>query len=118
MQRKGLVKRNMIENDFLAISHVILGQFVSLGIALIVGFGAYYHFKKKFLRMKNIDQLPTKSENSKAWYMVAIFLGIGGGLLMYFILKDDNPKMAKKGLIIATIIFIPIAFLITLALFL
>jgi ABC-type methionine transport system permease subunit len=45
----------------------------------------------------------TKS-NNKAWYLAPIFLGIIGGLIMYLILKDENPKMAKKGLILSIVI--------------
>jgi hypothetical protein len=48
-------------------------------------------------------------QHSKAWYLVPIFLGIIGGLIMYLILKDDNLSMAKKGLylgIILTVVFV------------
>ena len=41
---------------------------------------------------------------SKAWYLLSIFLGILGGLAMYFIIKDDNRQMAKNGLILSIIL--------------
>ena len=37
-------------------------------------------------------------KNTKAWYILPIFFGVIGGLIMYFILKDKNPKMAKTSL--------------------
>ena len=52
------------------------------------------------------------------WYLVPIFLGILGGLIMYLIVKDDDKKMAKNGLIlsivltvIGLIIYIPLMIL-------
>lgn len=44
----------------------------------------------------------TKS-NSNLWYLAPIFLGIIGGLIMYMVLKEENPKMAKKGLIVSLV---------------
>ena len=41
---------------------------------------------------------------SKAWYLVPIFFGIIGGLVMYLVLKDQDGKMAKKGLIVGIIL--------------
>lgn len=32
-----------------------------------------------------------------AWYFVPVFLGIIGGVIMYFAVKDNDNKMAKKG---------------------
>lgn len=42
--------------------------------------------------------------NTNAWYLAPIFLGIIGGLIMYLVLKDENPKMAKKGLILSLVL--------------
>jgi YVTN family beta-propeller protein len=41
---------------------------------------------------------------SKAWYLVPIFFGIMGGLIMYLVLKDENMRMAKKGLVLGIIL--------------
>jgi RsiW-degrading membrane proteinase PrsW (M82 family) len=41
---------------------------------------------------------------SKAWYLLPIFFGILGGLVMYFIVRDDNKQMAKNGLILSVIL--------------
>lgn len=41
---------------------------------------------------------------SKAWYLLPIFLGIIGGLIMFFVLKDEDRKMAKKGLILSLVL--------------
>ena len=38
------------------------------------------------------------------WYLAPIFLGILGGIVMYLVIKDDDPKMAKKGLIVGLIL--------------
>jgi RsiW-degrading membrane proteinase PrsW (M82 family) len=43
---------------------------------------------------------------SKAWYLLPIFFGILGGLVMYFIVRDDNKQMAKNGLILSVILSI------------
>jgi len=44
--------------------------------------------------------------HTNAWYLAPIFLGIIGGLIMYLVLKDDNPKMAKKGLVLSIVLVI------------
>jgi hypothetical protein len=41
---------------------------------------------------------------SKAWYLLPIFLGIIGGLIMFFVIKDEDRNMAKKGLILGIIL--------------
>ena len=43
---------------------------------------------------------------SKGWYLLPIFFGILGGLVMYFIVRDDNKQMAKNGLILSVILTI------------
>lgn len=50
--------------------------------------------------------LPTNESNTKLWYLAPIFLGILGGLVMYLVLKDTNPKMAKKGLVVSIAIIL------------
>ena len=34
--------------------------------------------------------LPSEPRNSKAWYLIPIFLGIVGGIIMYVILRQDK----------------------------
>ena len=46
----------------------------------------------------------TIKNHSGMWYLAPIFLGVLGGLVMYLVVKDDDPKMAKKGLIIGLIL--------------
>jgi len=41
---------------------------------------------------------------SKAWYLVPIFFGIIGGVAMYLVLKDEDKKMAKNGLVLGIIL--------------
>lgn len=48
---------------------------------------------------------------SSAWYLVPILFGIIGGLVMFLVLKDQNRRMAKKGLVVG-IIFTVIGFVV------
>ena len=41
---------------------------------------------------------------SKAWYLLPIFFGIIGGLVMYLVIKNEDRKMAKKGIILGIIL--------------
>jgi hypothetical protein len=41
---------------------------------------------------------------SGAWYLVPIFLGIIGGVIMWLALRKEDPRKAKKGLIVAVIV--------------
>ena len=43
------------------------------------------------------------SQRSKAWYLLPIFLGIIGGIIGFFVLRHDSPKMARNCLIIGVI---------------
>lgn len=40
---------------------------------------------------------------SKWWYLLPIFFSIIGGIIAYFILKNSDPKLAKKCLIVGLI---------------
>ncbi len=55
------------------------------------------------------------STRSNWWYLVPIFLGIIGGIIAYFALRNDDHQKAKKclylGLILGTIgVFLQILF--------
>ncbi len=45
------------------------------------------------------DHKPTCNP-SKAWYLIPIFFGIIGGLIMYFVLRKEDKGMAQNCLII------------------
>lgn len=52
---------------------------------------------------------------SNAWFLLPIFLGIIGGVIAYFVLRNDDPKKAKNclylGIVLAIIgIFMNILF--------
>ncbi len=52
---------------------------------------------------------PIKKKRSGAWYLLPIFLTIIGGVIAYFVIKEDDPKKAKNCLylgIILTVIWI------------
>ena len=42
-------------------------------------------------------------QRSKAWYLLPIFLGIIGGIIGFFVFRNDSPKMARNCLIIGII---------------
>ena len=46
------------------------------------------------------------SQRSKAWYLLPIFLGIIGGIIGFFVLRRDSPKMARNCLIIGIIMLV------------
>lgn len=50
------------------------------------------------------DFMNTMSEQnkqrSKAWYLLPIFFGILGGIIGFFVMRHDSPKMARNSLII------------------
>jgi hypothetical protein len=43
---------------------------------------------------------------SGAWYLLPIFLGIIGGVIMWLALKSEDPRKAKRGLIVAVIVHV------------
>jgi hypothetical protein len=43
---------------------------------------------------------------SAAWYLVPIFFGIIGGVIMWLALKSEDPRKAKRGLIVAVIVYV------------
>jgi uncharacterized Tic20 family protein len=42
---------------------------------------------------------------SAAWYLVPIFLTLIGGVIMWLALRKEDPRKAKKGLIVAVIVY-------------
>ena len=47
-------------------------------------------------------------QRSPFWYLLPIFLGIIGGIIVYFGLKNTNKQKAKRALVIGIIISIPL----------
>jgi hypothetical protein len=43
---------------------------------------------------------------SKAWYILPILMGIIGGIIAYFIVKRDDPKLGKNCLKVGIIVFV------------
>jgi hypothetical protein len=41
---------------------------------------------------------------SKAWYILPIFIGIIGGVIAYFAVKNDDPKLGKNCLIVGIVV--------------
>lgn len=46
---------------------------------------------------------PTYQKQSVVWYLLPIFLGVIGGLLAFFIIKEKDPLKAKYCLIIGIV---------------
>jgi hypothetical protein len=45
-------------------------------------------------------------KRSAWWYLLPIFFSIIGGVIAYFVLKEDDPKLAKNCLILGIVITI------------
>lgn len=55
---------------------------------------------------------------SKAWYILPIFIGIIGGIIAYFAVKTDDPKLGKNYLIVGiAVLVINISFFMIMVLF-
>jgi uncharacterized membrane protein (UPF0136 family) len=50
--------------------------------------------------MKSDEKSP-----SKAWYVLPILLAIIGGLIIYFVLRSKDPRMARNGLLLGILVF-------------
>lgn len=54
------------------------------------------------------EELRSASQGTKKrsgwWYLLPIFFSIIGGVIAYFVLKEDDPKLAKNCLILGIII--------------
>ena len=63
-----------------------------------------------------IEEKPARirKERSGAWYLAPIFFGLIGGLVAYFVVRNDEPKLARNCLIIGVIIFV-VVFIIIIA---
>jgi len=58
--------------------------------------------------------LSENKNRSGLWYLLPIFVGIIGGVIAYFVIKDDDPSKAKNCLwlgIILTVIDVVIGWL-------
>lgn len=43
---------------------------------------------------------------SKAWYVLPVFMGIIGGLIAYFAVKNDDPKLGKNCLVVGIVVLV------------
>jgi hypothetical protein len=43
---------------------------------------------------------------SKAWYVLPVFMGIIGGLIAYFVVKNDDPKLGKNCLVVGIVVLV------------
>ena len=45
-----------------------------------------------------------EKRRSNLWFLLPIFLGLIGGIIAYFILRNDDPKKAKNCLYLAIVL--------------
>ncbi|HYL65729.1 MAG TPA: hypothetical protein VEU72_01095 [Nitrosopumilaceae archaeon] len=78
---------------------------IGVGILLVITFLLYRYRSKKesASKMQSINNLPFEKNESALWYLVPFFFGIIGGLVMYLVLKDEDKRMAKKGLVLGIV---------------
>ena len=62
--------------------------------------------KKGYWKMNDDEYYQTYRYASAAWYLLPIFFGIIGGLIMWLAIKSEDPRKAKKGLILGLILTI------------
>ena len=43
---------------------------------------------------------------SKAWYILPVFMGIIGGIIAYFAVKRDDPKLGSNCLKVGIVMFV------------
>ena len=74
---------------------------------------------KPYWHMTNEEYYRYYRRASAAWYLVPIFLTLIGGVIMWLALRKEDPRKAKKGLIVAVIVyFIALAIFLAIAAFL
>ena len=54
--------------------------------------------------IKNL--LYTKKTRSNFWFLLPIFLGLIGGIIAFFVLRQDDPKKAKNCLYLGIVLAI------------
>lgn len=63
--------------------------------------------------MSNNTSTQSSRPRSKRWYLLPIFFDIIGGIVAYYAVRNDDPKLAKNCLLLGLIVFgISIAFLV------
>lgn len=52
---------------------------------------------------KQAKEYMTSKRRSRWWFLLPIFFSVIGGLIAYFVLKEDDPKLAKNCLILGLV---------------
>jgi len=47
-----------------------------------------------------------ENKRSGLWYLLPIFIGIIGGVIAYFVIKDDDPSKAKNCLYLGIVLLV------------
>ena len=48
----------------------------------------------------------TEKPRSNAWFLLPVFLGVIGGIIAFFILRNDDPRKAKNCLYLGVVLMI------------
>ncbi len=70
--------------------------------------------RKGYWKTNDEEYYATYRNASAAWYLLPIFFGIIGSVIMWLALRNEDPRKAKKGLILGivlTVAFSIISFL-------
>jgi len=59
--------------------------------------------EKGYWKMSDDEYYTTYRNASAAWYLLPIFFAIIGGIIMWLALRNEDPRKAKKGLIVGII---------------
>lgn len=60
--------------------------------------------RKGYWKMNDEEYYTTYRNASAAWYLLPIFFGIIGSVIMWLALRNEDPRKAKKGLILGIIL--------------
>jgi hypothetical protein len=62
--------------------------------------------ERGYWKMGDEEYYSTYRNASAAWYLLPIFIGIIGGIIMWLALRHEDPRKAKKGLIVGIIMMV------------
>ncbi len=62
--------------------------------------------ERGYWKMGDEEYYSTYRNASAAWYLLPIFFSIIGGIIMWLALRHEDPRKAKKGLIVGVIMMV------------
>ena len=55
---------------------------------------------------------PADTRRSRAWYLAPILFTIIGGVIAYLVLKDDDPQLAKRCVILGFVMIVVVLYIV------